>query len=205
MTLPPGAFEAVRALIGGAPQALHERDGLVAGAGAEWQVTAVSGDGLTVNVLIVAPLATIDASTATWLADLPGRGFVPLDGDAEALAALFAACPNLSSDMIARIAAVNLDTSSADRVLMSDDEIDSLLAERAADVPRSMRELEFGRTADGGWVLSFLGARLARRPPDNCFRLTVSRWRVTCSSNARLRWERNEILSDVLLARYAQQ
>lgn len=184
---------------------LTEDGSVAAAAQRAWTVRSCAFAGLGENscpdVLIVSPLRTDDPDASVWVADLPGRGFVRLEDD-EALAALFAACPDLSPETIARLVAINRGPRGAERALFEDEEVDLLLAELAPAVPPSQRGLKYRRDLSGSWEMDFLGALLRRPPDDLTFRLTVARWSVRFDPPATLRWDRREVLTDALLERY---
>jgi hypothetical protein len=198
---------AVSAATGRDPASLRLEERTIVGAedGARWRVTVPLFPGLIApgdpRVLIVAPSDTDDPDAPMWVAELAGRGLVPISHEEANLAAFLAANPALPAETVARLVAINLAPRGAERVLVDDSEIDSLLAERASDVAASDRRLTEQSDGTGARDIYFLAALLRRSAVDGLFRLTVSRWHARLAGAA-LSHERAELLTDVLLKRY---
>lgn len=184
---------------------LLERTTVVAGDGTRWRVTTPLFPGLAAPgdhcVLIVAPFDSDDPDAPVWVAELAGRGLVCITHEEANVATFLAANPALPAETVARLVAINLAPRGAERVLVDDEEVESLLAERAAEVPESARRLTEEVDPSGRRRIGFLAALLRRSAADGLFRLTVARWDLRLAGGT-LSHERRELLTDVLLKRY---
>ncbi len=202
----PLPVTAVRVALGLEDERLELEDGttVTGPAGQRWRVTTPAFAGLVgpgdPTVLIVAPLGSDDPDAPVWVGAIPGRGLKRLR-ERENLAALLEANPALPAETVARLVAINLGPRGAERVLIEEAEVESLLEERAADVPPVERGFEEFAHPEGGRTIRFLGATLRRSPADGLFRVSVARWEVHLGGG-RLSFDRREILSDALLKRY---
>jgi len=203
----PAEIAAVAAATGRPVGSLHGTADTTVAAddGTVWRVTTPGLPGLLElgdpQVHIVAPDSMDGPQRPVWLARVPGRGWIRIHG-AGPLAVFLGAYPELPGETIARLVAVLMGPRGAERVLIGDPEIDSMLAELAARIPAGQRVLTFERPTDGIWTVGFLGSLLLRSSVDRGWRLSVARWRVVLDSARRLSSERTELLTDVILDRY---
>ncbi len=203
----PAEIAAVAAATGLHPGSLRVTSDATVAAddGQVWRVTTPGLPGLLGSgdpeVRVVAPEGVDGPRSPVWVAHVPGRGWMRVHG-AGPLAVFLGAYPDLPGETIARLVAVLLGPRGAERVLIGDPEVDSMLAELAPRIPVEQRVLIFERPDDGIWMVGFLGSLLLRSPLDRGWRLSVARWRVVLDSARQLSSERTELLTDVILDRY---
>lgn len=199
-----GETELAAARAAGIVGPLRFEDGGVRELGAaDWRVTPLALPGLERAIpgaYAVAPLAT-DVPGGTWVVELKPGHWLRLDEEA-GFAELLAALPDLPSETIARIAAAMRGPAGGERPLFTDEEVDSLLAELAAQIAPSDREFVDRAAPGGGRHLAFLAASLRPRPPQGLFHLSVARWEITVTPGSAPVITRRELLTDVLLERY---
>lgn len=181
-----------------------EDDSLISGPDRRhWEVNPPQFSGLAMpeppRGWIVAPRRRDSVTAPVWVAELPNDHWLRL-ADEGALATLFAALPDLPPETLAHLVAIILPPDGAEYIIATEDAIGLHLQERAADIPQIDRPLTFTAGPSGSWELGFLSIKqhraIAGQP------VTAARWSVRFAPAAGLRWERHELLSDVLLERY---
>jgi hypothetical protein len=192
---------AVAAATGRPVESLAEAsDAVEAADGARFRIATAILPGLVEAWPAPVWIVTGEPGSTVWVADLPERGWQRLDS-AEGLEALFRVRDELPAATRAQLIAINLGPGGAERVMLSDEHVEGALAELAGGVDDEERRL-VAREGDrpGEWSIEFLGV-LLQRDPAGTFVTTASRWEAELTAGG-LRWSRDELISQAVLARY---
>ncbi|MFN0095806.1 MAG: hypothetical protein ACKVVT_13650 [Dehalococcoidia bacterium] len=196
MTVPGEA--ALSAVLG--PGVVRDGGRFETEAGASWEVREADLDGAHGDAAIAVLIRSGEGvAPSVWLGSVAARWVILDDAG---LAAYFAAHRSVPLSSCARLLAASRSPRGGERVLLEDEEVESLLAELAPLVGPSDRAFNAVQQPEA-WEFEFLGAALRQSSDDHLWRLTVARWEVRFTADPpQLSWQRREILSDALLARY---
>lgn len=144
----------------------------------EWTVRTSAFEGLQERgcpeVLIVAPTRVDTGIRATWVAELPGRGFASLKADG-VLAELFGACSRLPAETIARLVAYTRGNG-GEAVVVREEELEVVLGAQSSALPVDQRLPRLQRHHNG-WTLDFVSYRTY--PAEGALHVSVTAWQAS--------------------------